>query len=404
MKNIRFILFLLPLLVFFVASCASTPDVGVETYYVRADGDDRNDGISEETPFRSLFKALVMASRGPARVITLLGTLDLASEQSANAERVFIIQGTGRAEITIRGRELPAGAADRAVLSGREAGRRVILVRGFSNIRFEHVEISGGRSSGEGGGIGIGSGAVVTLGPGTVVRDNRSETVGGGAALAPGAVLVIAGGTVVTNSAAGVGGGVAAVGRGSSFTLESGEIRENQAEAGGGAAIYEGCAFRFLGGAIENNRAAVAGGGLVLNRSASMRMEGGRIGGNSSRSGGGLALIEHCGFTMSGGEIRNNRADEYGGGIASDNTSSVIMEGGVLGGNSAASRGGGMFIAGPFSKSAGVIWGSNASGEDANRAESGAALFLPGGVSRETTLGEGETVGGPAAAPEGETE
>jgi polar amino acid transport system substrate-binding protein len=201
---------------------------------------------------------------------------------------------------------------------------------------------------------------------------------------------------VVGNSARGVGGGIAAVGR---LVLEQGEIRENQAEGGGGVAAYEGCSFVMLDGVIEDNQSTVAGGGLVLNRSVSMRMEGGRINGNRSGSGGGLALIEDCSFTMTGGEIRNNQADEHGGGLASDETSTVAMEGGTLGGNGAGSWGGGVFTAGYFSKSAGLIWGSDALEEDANRAETGASVYLyqgaRGGVSRETTLGEDETVNGP---------
>jgi hypothetical protein len=378
-------------------SCATVvpipePPPGTESFYVKAGGNDLNDGISEETPFRSLFKAVLMASRTSVKTITLLGTLDVASEQSANRERVFIIQGTGKEEITIRGKD----PQDKAVLSGQGANRRVILIKGIAHIRFENVEISGGRSSSEGGGIGIGAGAVVTLGPGTVIRENQSNTVGGGVALAPGGTLIVAGASVSGNSARGVGGGIAAVGLGAALTLEDGEIRENRAEGGGGVAVYEGCSFVMLDGIIESNRAVIAGGGLVANRKASLRMEGGRVHENHSSSGGGLALIENCSFVMTGGEISGNQAGEHGGGLAADETSTVTLNGGTLKGNSAGSNGGGIFTAGPFSKTAGLIWGRGAAEADANRAGSGAAVYVlrAGGANlvRETTLAAADVI------------
>jgi predicted outer membrane repeat protein len=69
------------------------------------------------------------------------------------------------------------------------------------------------------------------------------------------------------------------------------------------------------------------------------------------------------------------------------------MEGGVLAGNSAGSRGGGIFTAGEFFKTAGIIWGSDAPPGDANAAESGASLYLyQDEISHENTLNEGDTI------------
>ncbi|MDR0404159.1 MAG: autotransporter adhesin family protein [Treponema sp.] len=397
--NIRFfiraaagnIAFFLVLSVF--SGCASAPKgPPPDTYYVRADGSDQNDGLSEETPFRSLFKAMAEASRTDIKTITLLSSLDLSSEQSSNSERVFIIQGTGKDLITIRGRD-----GEKTVLSGAGAGRRVILVKGISYICFENLEISGGSSAGEGGGLGVGVGSQVILGKGITITGNRSETAGGGIAVASGGKLYIRGASVSGNSASGVGGGVAVSGADTVLVMEGGEIRENSAEGGGGVAVYEGGVFTLKDGAVSGNRAAIAGGGIVLNRGAALTMEGGSITGNSSAGlGGALALIDNCAFTLLNGDIANNTSGEYGGGVAADHTATLVLRGGNLRGNSAVLRGGGFFSSGAFFKapeSLCVIYGNDAPEGSANSAQLGSAVYVSrdgyGDMIRERSAGAG---------------
>jgi hypothetical protein len=48
---------------------------GLAAYYVRADGDDRNLGISEEAPFRTLQRAVEAAATTPVKRITVIGAL-----------------------------------------------------------------------------------------------------------------------------------------------------------------------------------------------------------------------------------------------------------------------------------------------------------------------------------------
>ncbi|MDR2144181.1 MAG: hypothetical protein LBP29_07410 [Treponema sp.] len=385
--------------VFFVVlsvflSCAGTPKAPPpETYYVRADGSDQNDGLSEQTPFRTLFKAMTAASNADIKTITLLGSLDVLSERSSNSERVFIIQGTGKDLITIRGKD----SGGKAVLSGAGAGRRVILVKGISHICFENVEISGGSSAGEGGGIGIGGGSQVILGGGTVITGNRSETVGGGIAVAPGGVLYIRGASVSGNVSLGVGGGIAAVGKDTVLVMEAGEIRENKAEGGGGVAVYEGGVFALKGGVVSGNQASIAGGGVVLNRGAALTMEGGGINGNTSAgSGGALALIDNCTFTLLDGELANNAGGEYGGAVAADHTAALVLRGGSIRGNSAGVHGGGIFSSGVLFKapeSLCVIYGNDAPAENANSARQGSAVYISrdgyGDMIRERSAGAG---------------
>jgi hypothetical protein len=374
--------------------CGSIPvKVLSDTIYVSPSGSDRNSGFYEAEAFRSLFKALAVASRSPVKTIVVLGTLDIASEQSANSERIFLIQGSGKEQITIRGK-----AGENAALSGQGARRRVVLLRDVCNIRFEDIEISGGECWTEsgGGGIGIGEGAVVTLGPGALVRGNQSASLGGGVVVAPGGVLKISGGSVLNNNAQGVGGGVAAVGKGAELVMNGGEIRGNRAEGGGGVAAYEGCSVFLNSGLIVNNEAGTAGGGLVLNSGADFTMTGGAVRDNrSSGSGGGLALLNDAAFTLLDGEIGGNTGAEYGGGLSVDGSSRFYLEGGTIRDNSAGRQGGGVFSLGVFSKiseSNCVIYGRN-DPENANNAPEGSAVYVSrgglGDMRRETSAGEG---------------
>jgi len=368
--------FFIIICVIIICACASTPKYrpGQDTFYVKADGSDRNDGLSPETPFRSLFKALVMAAKGSIKTITVMGTLDAASEQSSNKERVFLINNIGKDEILIRG--LPS-AGEPAVLSAAGSGRRAVLVRGGSPIRFEHIIISGGISSGEGGGMGIGPGCTVTLGPGAVIRDNKSDNIGGGVLAAPRASLIVDGGIISGNSAATVGGGIAMLGRGGILVIKNGEIYNNHAQGGGGIAVYQSSTCTLSGGTIYGNTADLAGGGVVVNMGGIFIMEGGIVRENkTSGSGGGLALLEGGTLIVKDGEINRNSADEHGGGIAADAGSAITVDGGFISANTAVTWGGGVFTAGPFQKTGGKIYGNDVPKDQANTANSGPAVFI----------------------------
>ncbi|GHV85551.1 hypothetical protein AGMMS50230_11590 [Spirochaetia bacterium] len=378
-----------------LCACAGSPgansgaDPGAASYYVSAAGSDRSDGLSEETPFRSLFKAMTMAAGGPVKTITVIGTLNETSELSTNKERIFLLQGTGDKPVLICGKN---SGGEPAVLSAAGSKRRVVLVRGTVPVRFENIEISGGEASGEGGGIGIGPGSSVTLGPGTVIRDNRAENIGGGVLVAPGGSLFIEGGRILGNRSAAHGGGVAVVGSKGVILFRDGEISGNQATGGGGAAVFQGSTFTLSGGIVTDNAADLAGGGIMVNQ-AEFAMDGGIIRGNNcSGSGGGIALLNQGSFLFTNGEIRENRAAEHGGGIASDDTSSIQVQGGFIAANQAASRGGGVFSAGSFAKSGGKIYGTDVPRGEANTAASGAAVFIFRGEgqnkTREQSAGE----------------
>ena len=54
------------------------------SYYVKATGNDANDGLTDATPFQTLAKAVDMAKHGGIKTITVIGTLDETSEANAD--------------------------------------------------------------------------------------------------------------------------------------------------------------------------------------------------------------------------------------------------------------------------------------------------------------------------------
>jgi predicted outer membrane repeat protein len=400
MKKLYLLLF--AILIIFSSCLSMEKKPYSDTYFVRADGNDRNHGLSEDKPFRSLFKAVVMANAGSIKTITVIGKLDADSEQSSNKERVFLIQGIGKDTILILGKSTDT---ENAVLSAEGSGKRVVLIKGSISVRFENIEISGGMSKEEGGGIGIGPGSSVTLGRGAVICNNHADSIGGGVLIAPGGSLYIDGGKIFDNQSEIVGGGIAIIGTNSVLIIKDGEVRNNHAQGGGGVAVFQESCFTLSGGTINDNTASIAGGGVIVNISGSFTMAGGMIRGNrSSGSGGGIALMEKSIFVLENGEIQNNRAAEHGGGIASDDTGSITVKGGFISANRAADKGGGIFTAGPFVKSAGKIYGSDMTEDAANIASSGAAICIfSDGILKTREISAGDSLVLDASADDGWT-
>lgn len=181
--------------------------------------------------------------------------------------------------------------------------------------------------------------------------------------------------------------------------LKAGKITENNNNGGGGS----------------------GNGGGVYIRNGYLTMSGGEISNNICgqksyvANGGGVAIIDGN-FIMSGGVIKDNTGDD-GGGVYFYGYN-ITMTGGVIKGNTSRSSspyGGGVYYrrdtnsAGSFTKTGGIIYGSNAAESDKNKviaynnteySNCGAAVFyLLGFVvsdtytkRRETTLGENDNI------------
>jgi hypothetical protein len=315
--------------------CASAPAAGTDSYYVSAKGDDAKDGLTAESAFRTLKKALDTArGEGAHRIITVAGTLNADSEGNAEGSSVFDIRSAGEELITIRGME-------GAKLSAFNTGKRVVQLFGNARIRLENIEISGGRITdhdivkGGGGGVLIVNGAALVAGPGAVIRGNQAHA----------------------------GGGVAVGNRGSSFTLDGGEVRENGSATDGGGilAISEG-AVKIASGMVAGNTAAIQGGGLSVYTGAAASLEGGEISGNKASDGGGLHITGVA--IMQGGKVRDNQAADNGGGAYLSGKGAFTLKGGEILENQAPSSGGGVSVyEGDFIMQGGTIRGNSASSE-----------------------------------------
>jgi hypothetical protein len=361
--------------------CASSPETVTDSYYVSAAGDDSQDGLTAESAFKTLKKALdATREEGAHKIITVMGTLNAESEGASEESSVFNIRSTGDETITIRG-------GSSAKLSALNTGKRVILLFGNARLRLENIEVSGGGIAdpdivkGGGGGALVVNGATLIAGNAAVIRDNQAQAGGGVVVGNKGSSFALEGGEVRDNSSASDGGGILAIAEGA-VKIAAGRVANNTAAAqGGGVSVYTGASLSLEGGEISGNKAS-DGGGLHITGSATMRE--GRISGNQAADNGGGAYLSGKGvFTLSGGEILDNQAATSGGGVAV-NEGNFAMRDGNISGNSAFSEtgtGGGVFvIRGSFELSGGRISGNlaNNSGGGVN-ANHGSVLAMSGG-------------------------
>jgi predicted outer membrane repeat protein len=343
------------------------------SYYVSPLGNDENDGLDEGRAFKTLSRAVGAAGDGAVKRITLLGALDDKTEAAGHEQSVFVIDGSGEGEIVIAGKPAVGGNEASAALRGG-GGKRVITVTGSSNIRFEHIVISGGDTASPGGGIYAGGGAVLTLGPGVTVRDNRASE-GGGVFAADSRVYMrdnasIRSNTIITDE----GGGVHIL-RCFFYMGDSTQISGN---SGGGIVIWESTAVLEGNAAVTDNVCQYDGAGICAYDNIEMTLKDTvTVSGNKAgRSGGGIAGVRSVFYLNDNVTVSNNAAEENGGGIYAADETLVIIKGGALRSNSALYGGGGYVGGGEFQLAGGEIAG--------NSAQYGGGIFRRAGVYTQT--------------------
>ncbi|MDR1932836.1 MAG: hypothetical protein LBQ57_08460 [Spirochaetales bacterium] len=102
-------------LLILIVKASRDAETAMRTYYVSAEGNDTNDGLTEAAPFQSLARAVAKAYAADIKRITVIGTLNASSEHHSEAPVAFFIPGRGT--ITITGKP-DASEAERAVLCG----------------------------------------------------------------------------------------------------------------------------------------------------------------------------------------------------------------------------------------------------------------------------------------------
>jgi len=351
----------------------------LKSYYVSAQGNDEiNNGRTEATAFKTLRKAIEVASKGIIKRITIIGTLNQASENNStmSSYAVFFIDYNGKDELLITGKE-NASTKEKAVLSAAGTKVRVVnlnlSIENKSKVRFEHIEISGANTNHDGAGIYAFSG-YTTLGKGTVIKNNTTSGDGGGVYVGEHCIiedgvviaqnsaaygggiydksseLTINGGLITKNNAQFFGGGISSGNSSSSlFTVNNCTISENMAGENGGG-LYA-CGESIINNVvIVNNSAKANGGGIYrkeINGNYGKEYKGLTINNcdireNTAEFGAGMYLFSgKC--TLSTGNIKKNKATFVGGGVYVDSAVEFINSEAVITENQAGDGGENIF-------------------------------------------------------------
>jgi hypothetical protein len=292
-----------------LAPCALRAQTAGAAYYVSAAGNDSNDGLTEATAFKTLGYALMKAVDDRIKTITVIGTLNQASE-GGDSQRVFSLVSFTDTEILITGVPNVTGAR-RAVLSA--AGTKKIGMRiTMSKIRFEHIEISGSPKRG----LEVSVDAEVTLGEGAAVRNNS----GGG-------VIIYTVKEEMRDRA-----------KPGSLILDGGIVEGNRCTDEAGAGIVVNGAFTMKRGTVRNNTILgrnYGGGGIFIDSSEPVTITGGEISGNKAPGAGGVYIVDGR-VTMTGGSITGNTATDVVGGVYVIGGAVFTQQGGTISGNKAA--------------------------------------------------------------------
>jgi hypothetical protein len=175
-----------------------------------------------------------------------------------------------------------------------------------------------------------------------ITLDGNDENNGGNALVKVNssyATLIMEDGSTITGgNSSGVGGGVY-VYRGT-FTMFGGTISGNETTANGGGVFVISGTFTMSGGAAISGNVArgsgnSGGGGVFLN-GGTFTMNDGTISNNTTDYGGGV-LVASGTFTMNDGTISDNEASTSGGGVRVDST--FTYNGGTIENNTAGTSG-----------------------------------------------------------------
>jgi hypothetical protein len=284
------------------------------SYYVRADGNDNNNGRSETAPLKTLQKALSLSSQGAVKTITVIGKIE--------GGVINDIQVSTDAEIFITGK-VDASDEEKAVLGA-------LSIRGNKiHFRFENIAIIGDYY---GKALAI-SGASIKIGAGVKISSQKDNDSNG--------ILLDMGAT---------------------FVMDDGEISGNTRS---GVSIMNRCTFTMNGGIISQNGHGKLDRGGGISNMGTVVINGGTITNNTAKNGGGI--LNYGTLTINDGSITQNKA-EYGAGIYQDRGKLTIEKGSITA-NEAEFVGGGLYVkkGASFTQKGNVISGNSAGdgeGED----------------------------------------
>jgi uncharacterized repeat protein (TIGR01451 family) len=278
-----------------------------------------------------------------ANVLATSDTITFDSTVFATPQTITLL-GTQLELSDTTGTETIAGPAAGVTVSGAGASR-VFQVDGGVTASLSGLTITGGSTSGNGGGVYLDNGGTATLTDCTVT--GNSGNFGGGLANYAG-MLTLSGCTVSGNTASTSGGGVSSPGRGSTTTMTYCTVSGNFATSGGG--VYDGLRDTLVltNCTISGNSTigvVGTGGGGVTTSGDTDTMTNCTISNNSSNGeGGGFFINNGHSFstTLTNCTISGNTSGNAGGGLM--NYGNLTLFNCTLSRNTASGEGGGLYI------------------------------------------------------------
>lgn len=262
-----------------------------------------------------------------------------------------------------------------------------------ADLTLTHATVTGNKAAGPGGGVQVLGGSLSLHLTDSDVTNNRSTSSGGGVAAAI-STVVIAGGHISDNTAGDAGGGLWVT----DATVTDTAFHHNTAgSGGGGVSISNDSTFTRV--AIADNKAQ--GGGGIDSQFGSLTLEHSTVTGNeaTTNDGGGLSMFGSA--TIRSSVVNNNTAALFGGGVEGDVTlrdsevsgnraanhagidaSQVDIEGSTIASNQATTGVGGVFAS-----------GGPAQFPSHNRVVNSTIVLNQGGSTGGLALGAGENVG-----------
>jgi parallel beta-helix repeat protein len=260
--------------------------------------------------------------------------------------------------LTIRGGYTPAFTdppdpeANPTTLDARGQGRAIVIA-GTVSPTLEGLRITGGDSTGLGGGLwdvtGGGGGVYVINATATIsnnVVSGNSAGDGGGLFLQSSPTTLYKN-TVISNTAEYGGGGVYV--RESAATLSENTINANTAAgvygSGGGVYVRQSAAT-LSGNTIDANTAQSNGGGIYLDNSFNAMLDWNTVISNTAISGhgGGMDVRQSDGATLNGNTVVANTAQNKGGGLHVYQSYATLIGNTVI--SNTADSGGGLHLVG----------------------------------------------------------
>ncbi|WP_018909125.1 hypothetical protein [Salinispora arenicola] len=213
---------------------------------------------------------------------------------------------------------------------------RILTVEAGGNLTLNHLTITGGQTTDNGGGILVNTGGTLATKHSTIIRNIAGGSGGGILSLGN---TSIDSSTISYNSAIIDGGGINSQRQ---IYLTNSLIVNNQTSinSGGGAAIVGSAAIAKT--AITGNGAGNAGGGLVIFAAAATITDSRIVDNVSANNGGGISVPDGAQLTLRRVAVADNRAGGTGGGLFVNLNNQVVAEDARFERNTATGDGGGI--------------------------------------------------------------